>query len=214
MDQPSLFDNEPDTPTRQTFALGDSEIQYVANAFTAREADRLFQSLLDAIPWRTATLTIAGQKRPLPRLQCWMADQGRSYSYSGLKLSPHPWNPDVLRIKARLEQLCEHSFNSVLLNYYRGGSDSVSWHADDETELGPNPIVASVSLGAERTLEFKPKFNLTTPKKQIVLGSGSILIMGKTIQNNWLHQIPKISGTIDPRISLTFRDHQSGEAQQ
>ena len=214
MDQPSLFDNEPDTPTRQTFALGDSEIQYVANAFTAREADRLFQSLLDAIPWRTATLTMAGQKRPLPRLQCWMADQGRSYSYSGLKLSPHPWNPDVLRIKARLEQLCEHSFNSVLLNYYRGGSDSVSWHADDETELGPNPIVASVSLGAQRTLEFKPKFNLTTPKKQIVLGSGSILIMGKTIQNNWLHQIPKISGTIDPRISLTFRNHQSGEAQQ
>ena len=214
MDQPSLFDNEPDTPTRQTFALGDSEIQYVANAFTAREADRLFQSLLDAIPWRTATLTIAGQKRPLPRLQCWMADQGRSYSYSGLKLSPHPWNPDVLRIKARLEQLCEHSFNSVLLNYYRGGSDSVSWHADDETELGPNPIVASVSLGAQRTLEFKPKFNLTTPKKQIVLGSGSILIMGKTIQNNWLHQIPKISGTIDPRISLTFRNHQSGEAQK
>ena len=194
--------------------LGDSEIQYVVNAFTAREADRLFQSLLDAIPWRTATLTIAGQKRPLPRLQCWMADQGRSYSYSGLKLSPHPWNPDVLRIKARLEQLCEHSFNSVLLNYYREGSDSVSWHADDETELGPNPIVASVSLGAQRTLEFKPKFNLTTPKKQIVLGSGSILIMGKTIQNNWLHQIPKISGTIDPRISLTFRNHQSGEAQQ
>ena len=214
MDQPSLFDNEPDTPTRQTFALDDSEIQYVANAFTAREADRLFQSLLDAIPWRTATLTIAGQKRPLPRLQCWMADQGRSYSYSGLKLTPHPWNSDVLRIKARLEQLCEHSFNSVLLNYYRGGSDSVSWHADDETELGPNPIVASVSLGAQRTLEFKPKFNLTTPKKQIVLGSGSILIMGKTIQNNWLHQIPKISGTIDPRISLTFRNHQSGEAQQ
>ena len=214
MDQPSLFDNEPDTPTRQTFALGDSEIQYVANAFTAREADRLFQSLLDAIPWRTATLTIAGQKRPLPRLQCWMADQGRSYSYSGLKLSPHPWNPDVLRIKARLEQLCEHSFNSVLLNYYRGGSDSVSWHADNETELGPNPIVASVSLGAQRTLEFKPKFNLTTPKKQIVLGSGSILIMRKTIQNNWLHQIPNISGTIDPRISLTFRNHQCGEAQQ
>jgi len=214
MDQPSLFDNEPDTPTRQTFALGDSEIQYVANAFTAREADRLFQSLLDVIPWRTATLTIAGQKRPLPRLQCWMADQGRSYSYSGLKLSPHPWNPDVLRIKARLEQLCEHSFNSVLLNYYRGGSDSVSWHADDETELGPNPIVASVSLGAQRTLEFKPKFNLTTPKKQIVLGSGSILIMGKTIQNNWLHQLPKISGTIHPRISLTFRNHQGGEAQQ
>ena len=214
MDQPSLFDNEPDTPTRQTFALGDSEIQYVANAFTAREAERLFQSLLDDIPWRTATLTIAGQKRPLPRLQCWMADQGRSYSYSGLKLSPHPWNPDVLRIKARLEQLCEHSFNSVLLNYYRDGSDSVSWHADDETELGPNPIVASVSLGAQRTLEFKPKFNLTTPKKQIVLGSGSILIMGKTIQNNWLHQLPKISGTIDPRISLTFRNHQSGEAQQ
>ncbi len=214
MNQPSLFDNEPDTPTRQTLALGDSEIQYVANAFTAWEADRLFQSLLVDIPWRTATLTIAGQKRPLPRLQCWMADQGRSYSYSGLKLTPHPWNPDVLRIKARMEQLCEHSFNSVLLNYYRDGSDSVSWHADDETELGPNPIVASVSLGAERTLEFKLKFNLTTPKKQIVLGSGSILIMGKTIQNNWLHQIPKISGTIDPRISLTFRNHQSGEAQQ
>ena len=75
MNQPSLFDNEPNTPTRQTFVLGDSEIQYVSNAFTAREADRMFQKLLKDIPWQTATLTIAGQKRPLPRLQCWMAQR-------------------------------------------------------------------------------------------------------------------------------------------
>ena len=101
MNQPSLFDNEPDTPTRQTFVLGDSEIQYVSNAFTAREADRMFQKLLEDIPWQTATLTIAGQKRSLPRLQCWMADEGRSYSYSGLTLTPQPWNPDVLRVLKR-----------------------------------------------------------------------------------------------------------------
>lgn len=207
MNQPSLFDNEPDTPTHQTFVLGDSEIHYVANAFTGQETDRLFKSLLNLIPWQTATLTIASHNRPLPRLQCWMADQGQTYSYSGLKLTPRPWNPDVLRIKARLEHLCEHSFNSVLLNCYRDGSDSVSWHADDEAELGLNPIVASVSLGAERMLEFKPKLNLSTPKKQIMLENGSILIMGKTVQNNWLHQLPKLSGYIAPRISLTFRNH-------
>lgn len=213
MNQPSLFKNEPDIKTHQTFVLGDSEIHYVANAFTWQEADRLFQSLLDHIPWHTARLTIAGQKRLIPRLQCWMADEGRAYTYSGLKLTPHPWYPDVLRIKARLEQLCGHSFNSVLLNLYRDGSDSVSWHADDERELGTNPIVASVSFGAERMLEFKPKLNLSAPKKQIVLGNGSILIMGKTLQNSWLHQLPKLSGHIAPRISLTFRKHLSGEAQ-
>ena len=214
MDQPSLFDNEPDTPTYQTFVLGDSKIQYVANAFSLQEADRLFQSLLNHIPWQTASLSIAGNKHKLPRLQCWMADEGRTYSYSGLKLNPHPWYPDVLSIKARLKQLSGHSFNSVLLNLYRDGSDSVSWHADDEIELGTNPVIASVSLGAERILEFKPKLNLKVPKKRIVLGNGSILIMGKNLQNNWLHQLPKLSGYIAPRISLTFREHLFGETQK
>ncbi|MEC7581268.1 MAG: alpha-ketoglutarate-dependent dioxygenase AlkB, partial [Pseudomonadota bacterium] len=106
----------------------------------------------------------------------------------------------------------DHSFNSVLLNLYRDGSDSVSWHADDEIELGTNPIVAAVSLGAERILEFKPKLNFKDPKRRIVLGNGSILIMGKNLQNNWLHQLPKLSGHIGPRISLTFREHLFGEA--
>lgn len=214
MNQPSLFDNKPDTPTYQTFVLGDSEVHYAANAFTRQEADRLFQSLLNHIPWQAASLSIAGNKHALPRLQCWMADEGRTYSYSGLKLTPQPWYPDVLRIKARLTQLCDHSFNSVLLNLYRDGADSVSWHADDEIELGTNPIVAAVSLGAERILEFKPKLNLKAPKKRIVLGNGSILIMGKNLQNNWLHQLPKLSGYIAPRISLTFRDHVFGETQK
>ena len=212
MNQPSLFDNEPDTPICETFVLGVSEIHYVANAFTRQEADRLFQNLLNHIPWQAASLSIAGNQHSLPRLQCWMSDEGRTYSYSGLTLTPQPWYPDVLSIKARLMQLCDHSFNSVLLNLYRDGSDSVSWHADDEIELGPNPIVAAVSLGTERVLEFKPKLNFKDPKKRIVLGNGSILIMGKNLQNNWLHQLPKLSGHIGPRISLTFREHLFGEA--
>jgi alkylated DNA repair dioxygenase AlkB len=214
MNQPCLFDNEPDTPTYQTFVLGASEIHYVAGAFTRQEAGRLFQSLLNHIPWQTASLSIADNRHTLPRLQCWMADEGRTYSYSGLKLTPQPWYPDVLSIKARLKQLCHHSFNSVLLNLYRDGSDSVSWHADDEIELGTNPIVASVSLGAERILEFKPKLNLKAPKKRNVLGNGSILIMCKRLQNNWLHQLPKLSGNIAPRISLIFREHLFGETQK
>ena len=174
----------------------------------------MFESLLNHIPWRTPSLSIAGNKNPLPRLQCWMAVEGRTYSYSGLKLSPQPWYPDVLSIKARLTQLCDHSSNSVLLDLYRDGSDSVSWHADDEIELGTNPIVASVSLGAERPLEFKPKLNSKAHKKRIVLGNGSILIMGKNLQNNWLHQLPKLSGYVAPRISLTFREHLFGETKK
>jgi len=95
MNQSSLFKNEPDTPTHKTFVLTDSGIHYVANAFTWLEADRLFQSLLDHIPWHTASLTIVGQKRLLPQLQCSMADKGRTYTYSGLKLTPRPWHQDV-----------------------------------------------------------------------------------------------------------------------
>ena len=214
MNQPCLFDDEPDTPTYETFVLGVSEIHYVANAFTRQEADKLFQNLLNHIPWQAASLSIAGNQHSLPRLQCWMSDEGRTYSYSGLTLTPQPWYPDVLSIKARLSQLCDHSFNSVLLNLYRDGSDSVSWHADDEIELGTNPIVAAVSLGAERILEFKPKLNFKDPRRRIVLGNGSILIMGKNLQNNWLHQLPKLSGHIGPRISLTFREHLFGEAEK
>ena len=143
MDQPLYLTMSP-IPDPSDIRAWRFEIQYVAMHSQPGRLTDCFRAYWMPSPGQRTT-TIAGQKRPLPRLQCWMADQGRSYSYSGLKLAS-PRNPDVLRIKAA-GAACEHSFNSVLLNYYRGGSDSVSWHADDETELGPKPIVASASLG-------------------------------------------------------------------
>ena len=186
--------------------LGDADIREYPCAFSEEESSKILLSLMRQIPWQQDALWIAGKKRPIPRLQCWMGDQGASYQYSRLKLTPTPWNTIVLNLRRYLKSLTGLDFNSVLLNYYRDGRDSVAWHADDEPELGPKPIIASVSFGAERMFELKHKVNVELPKYKIRLRNGSILLMGNTLQNNWVHQLPKIKNSKDPRINLTFRN--------
>ena len=138
-------------------------------------------------------------------MQCWVGDRGSNYGYSGIRLDPKPWTGTVLMIKERVESLTKEQFNSVLLNYYRDGQDSVSWHADDEKELGRYPIIASVSFGAHRKFQFRPKAKDDKRRFQIELRHGSVLLMGETLQNKWLHQLPKISGLEESRVNLTFR---------
>ena len=134
-----------------------------------------------------------------------MGDHGSRYGYSGMRLQPAPWDSLVLAIRERVESLASITFNSVLLNFYRNGRDSVAWHADDEPELGPNPVIASVSFGAERRFQLKHKDSERPTKFQFMLRNGSVLVMGNTLQNNWMHQLPKIKGLKTPRINLTFR---------
>lgn len=188
-----------------THELGNATIQEFPFAFNERESNRYLTSLIDKVPWQQDSLRIGGKEVLIPRLQCWMGDPGSDYSYSGIRLQPKPWSKDVLNIKTRIESLTEHKFNSVLLNYYRNGQDSVSWHADDEKELGDKPTIGSISFGAVRKFQFRAKSTNDVRKFNIELRNGSLLLMGDTLQNNWLHQLPKAPGLVRPRINLTFR---------
>ena len=163
-------------------------------------------SLVTNIPWRQDMLMIAGKEIPVPRLQCWMGNPRARYGYSGLQLTPIGWSDNVLSIRRSVQSLTGIKFNSVLLNYYRDGRDSVSWHSDDEPELGLKPIIASVSFGAERIFQLRHKIRKDLPKYCIVLRNGSVLLMGDTLQSNWIHQLPKVRGLSGPRINLTFRN--------
>ena len=203
--QSELFLDKEDSTIQQIHELGDATIKDFPFAFNKRESDKYLTDLLDEIPWQQDTLWIAGREIKVPRLQCWVGDRGSNYGYSGIRLEPKPWTDTVLTIKEHVESLTNEEFNSILLNYYRDGQDSVSWHADDEKELGRHPIIASVSFGAHRKFQLRPKAKNDKRRFQIELRHGSILLMGDTLQNKWLHQLPKISDLKEPRVNLTFR---------
>ncbi len=139
----------------------------------------------------------------MPRLTCWMGDA--AYSYSGLVNPPAPWHPLVRAIRDRAEGLAGGPFNGVLLNLYRDGADSMGWHADDERELGPAPVIASVSLGAVRRMRFKPKKGRVGETLSLDLPGGSVLVMRGGTQADWLHEIPRTKRPTSPRVNLTFR---------
>ena len=204
-EQNELFFDLDDANARQTHLLGNASIDELPFAFNEQDSADYLASLIKNIPWQQDTLWIAGKEIQVPRLQCWMGDRGSNYGYSGIRLEPKPWSELVTRIKDRVEALTEQRFNSVLLNYYRNGQDSVSWHADDEKELGSNPVIASVSFGAVRNFQLRPKRKDDHRKFNLELRNGSILLMGDSLQASWLHQLPKVTGLNEPRINLTFR---------
>lgn len=181
------------------------------------EADALFEVLRTGVAWRQERITLFGSEFLQPRLSAWYGDPGAVYTYSGLTLSPEPWSPPLAALKERVDAACAElalgepscapipSFNSVLLNYYRSGADSMGFHADAERELGPNPVIASVSLGAPRRFVMKPAAKRKdAPVIELALGGGSLLVMGGTTQHHYRHGVPKQRG-VGPRINLTFR---------
>lgn len=210
--QASLFEDIQPALTPNIYELKGGTLEEYFGVFEEEEATTLQRAIIANTNWEQRSLTIAGKPIPVPRLQCWMGDPGRRYSYSGMMLLPCPWSDEVLRIKRRIQQLLNREFNSVLLNYYRDENDSVSWHADDEWELGADPLIASVSLGAERLFALKPKPSgeqqppsvIARPTK-ISLRHGSVIVMKNHLQSNWLHSIPKAKHKSSPRINLTFR---------
>ena len=203
--QSELFLDKGISITQQIHELGDATIKEFPFAFTKRASDKYLKDLIDETSWQQDTLWIAGREINVPRLQCWVGDRGSNYGYSGIRLEPKPWTDSILTIKERVESLTNEQFNSVLLNYYRDGQDSVSWHADDEKELGQYPIIASVSFGAHRKFQLRPKAKDDKRRFQMELRHGSVLLMSNTLQNKWLHQLPKVSGLEESRINLTFR---------
>ena len=140
----------------------------------------------------------------VPRLTAWYGDEGTGYIYSGIRNVPLPWTPALIEVKRAIEPLSGVVFNSVLLNRYRTGKDSVSWHADDEPEFGDQPVIASVSFGSTRSFQLKHKKRKEL-KVSVELTHGSLLIMRGGTQANWLHQIPKTGRPVEERLNLTFR---------
>lgn len=180
------------------------EAHLYPHLFTAAEAAHVFNELVETIDWKQDTMTCFGRQVKLPRLTAWYADEGGYYQYSGINNHPQPWNHLLLDIKNYMEDITGCYFNSALLNYYRGGTDSVGWHADAETALGINPVIASLSFGSERVFEFKHK---TQPllKKKLLLPHGSCLLMKGETQHYWLHRLPKTGRPVGGRVNISFR---------
>ena len=182
--------------------LSDADIEYQIGFIEHSKALQLYQQLLDEIDWRQEVITVYGKQHPTPRLSCWMGEENLSYGYSQTRMQAVSWNQTVLDLKQQIEQASGASFNSVLINYYRDGQDSNGWHSDDEPELGENPIIASLSLGAPR--DFHLRHKQKPLKHKLTLENGSLLMMRGMTQHFWQHHIPKRAKALG-RINLTFR---------
>ena len=184
--------------------LPDAEVIYMPHFFNNKEADEWYKFLLENIPWQQDAIKIYGKSHLQPRLTAFFGSENLNYSYSNLKMKAHLWTPELLDLKSRVENISGCTFNSVLLNLYRNGKDSNGWHADNEKELGQNPIIASLTLGSERFFHLKHN-NFPDIKSKIKLENGSLLLMKGSTQHFYKHQIPKTQQVISPRINLTFR---------
>ena len=173
--------------------------------FSAQRADSLFSQIQDEVQWEQKTISFYGKTFNVPRLTAWFGTE--DYTYSGIFHPAKELPTAIAEIKAAVEAETGCTFNSVLCNLYLDGSHSVSWHCDDEPELGADPIIASVSLGGERIFSMKHKTD-KTDKARLTLANGSLLVMGKGTQPNYLHSIPKTKKAVQPRINLTFRSIQ------
>jgi alkylated DNA repair dioxygenase AlkB len=189
----------------QRFEMPDANVLYYPAYFTSAESDHFLRALIETIAWRQEAITMFGKAIAQPRLTAWYGDEGAVYTYSNLTNHPLEWTPALLVIKARAEETAQTKFNSVLLNYYRDGQDSMGWHQDNEPELGENPVIASVSFGAPRRFQFRHKKRKDLDTITIELEHGSLLIMQGTTQTYWKHQLPKTAQDIGARINLTFR---------
>ncbi|SDA20631.1 alpha-ketoglutarate-dependent dioxygenase AlkB [Sphingomonas sp. NFR15] len=185
--------------------LPGAEVYYQSSFDIGLPHDVILKRLIDEVPWRQQDVKLWGKTFKQPRLVAWFGDEGTAYRYSGIYLSPLPWTDILIGIKRRVESVTKNKFNSVLLNYYRDNNDSMGMHSDDEKELGHNPTIASVSLGAERPLLLKSKRIPESRTIKIVLASGSLLIMKGETQHNYRHGIAKERQAIGPRVNLTFR---------
>ncbi len=184
--------------------LSDAEIVYYPNFFDQTDANAIFEKLKTSTNWQQDEITVFGKKHLQPRLTALFGNNGKSYSYSNIKMNPTPWTVLLEKIKLKIQSVVQTNFSTVLLNLYRSGQDSNGWHADDEKELGQNPVIASVSFGAPRFFYLKHKTNKSL-KQKILLEHGSLLVMSGTTQHFWKHQIPKTTKQLDQRINLTFR---------
>ena len=195
--QPALFDEQPTGPGR--------ELTLIRNALGLSAADSVFNALRTKIAWRQDHLRMFGELVPVPRLEAWIADEGLDYTYSGIHHDPDPWIDELIELRDLSSVHAGATFNSVLCNLYRDGNDGVDWHADDEPEFGPLPVIASLSLGATRRFDLR-RVDDHSVKVELDLHHGDLVIMRGTTQALWRHRVPKTKKLVGERINLTFRN--------
>jgi alkylated DNA repair dioxygenase AlkB len=183
--------------------LQNGEIGFVPDFISQELANYYFKLFQESLSFQQGTITLFGKTHPIPRLEAFFGIDNQVYSYSGKTLETQSFTKELLEVKTLIEEISDEKLNCVLVNLYRDGKDSNGWHADNEPELGKNPVIASLSLGASR--RFDLKHNTTKEKISIELNHGSLLIMKGEMQHYWKHQIAKTTKVSTPRINLTFR---------
>ncbi len=181
----------------------DADISLCRQLDLGQAYNSLLRQLIDSIAWRQQQITVYGKSYLQPRLSAWHGEL--SYSYSGITMKPLPWTQTLMRIKKCVEALAAYEFNSVLLNLYRDHNDSMGMHSDNERELGERPMIASLSLGEERTFLLKHKTRKDLKIIKLPLPTGSLLLMKGSTQTHWNHGIAKEKRPCGPRVNLTFR---------
>lgn len=185
-------------------AIPDADVRHLPGWLPATDADALLHVLSEDIPWEVHRIRLFGRWVDCPRLSCWIGDPDARYRYSGADFQPHPWPQVLVPVRQALEQASGARFNSVLLNRYRDGQDSMGWHSDDEPELGPSPVIASLSLGAARRFLLRRR-DAHACKMEYRLGHGDLLVMAGQTQRFYQHALPKMARAQRERINLTFR---------
>jgi alkylated DNA repair dioxygenase AlkB len=199
---PSADPFTSDSPIR--WPIVDGAVELWPRIGTAGEIDRWYAALRDEVDWTTEHVTIFGERRLVPRLVAWHGDPGATYRYSGTTHEPRAWTPVLSELRARIAAIVPTPFNSVLLNFYRNGADGMGWHADDEPELGRDPVIASVSLGEVRRFRLRHR-RRSEQRLDLDLPHGSLLLMSGALQHHWLHALPKTRRPCAPRVNLTWR---------
>ncbi len=189
----------------EAITLPGADLVLLRGADLGEPPARLLAALIAETPWQQESITLFGKTHLQPRLVAWYGDPGATYRYSGKTYRPNPWTERLADLRSRVEALAGAQFNSVLLNYYRHNRDSMGLHADDEPELGEQPVIASLSLGQERVLYFRPRRGRDRRGLDLPLPDGSILLMRGDTQANWKHGMRKLSRPCGPRVNLTFR---------
>ncbi|MBB6107810.1 Alkylated DNA repair dioxygenase AlkB [Mucilaginibacter lappiensis] len=188
----------------QSKGLPKELLEYYAGFISEKESDGLLQQLITHTPWKQTTQKMWDKEYLTPRLTSWHGDIGTDYSVSGKISNPNPWTPELLVLKGKVEAIAGIRFNSVLLNYYRDGNDSVAWHSDRENVLGKNPVIASVSFGQVRSFDIRSKADHSA-HYSVRLEHGSFLLMKAGLQEYWEHRIAKSTRPMKARVNLTFR---------
>ena|SRR5688500_1601594 len=184
--------------------LPGAELEFDPHWLARQEADELLAALLGAVPWEVHRIRLFGREVDSPRLSCWIGDPEARYRYSGTLFAPRPWPACLQAVRARLSRQLDVAFNSVLANRYRSGRDAMGWHSDSEPELGPQPVIASLSLGAPRRFKLRGR-GPDAPGMDLDLPQGSLLVMRGDTQTNYRHALPRTARPVDERINLTFR---------